>query len=83
MATSFSVCPEKFDVGDFDAWLRNFDCCATANGWSDADKLKKLLACLRGQASSYCFSLADADKDSYSRLTAALRKFLCPLVARE
>jgi hypothetical protein len=35
--------PGKFDDGDFDAWLREFDACSTANGWkvteaSDAPK---------------------------------------------
>ena len=23
----------KFDDGDFDAWLREFDACSAANGW--------------------------------------------------
>ena len=44
MSTTISVIPEKFESGDFVAWLRNFECCATANNWSDADKLKKLPA---------------------------------------
>ena len=44
MAVSLAVYPETFDLGDFPAWLRNFECCAGANGWSDADKLKKLPA---------------------------------------
>ena len=38
MAVSLAVYPEKFDLGGFPAWLRNFECCADANRWSDADK---------------------------------------------
>ena len=30
--------PERFHSGDFAGWLRDFDCCATANGWSTEDK---------------------------------------------
>ena len=32
---TISVVPEKFETGDFTVWLRNFECCATANGWKD------------------------------------------------
>ena len=83
MATSLSVLPDKFDHGDFNSWLRNFDVCATANGWSDADKLRKLPAFLRGQASSFYHTLAAADTDTYAHLTSSLRRLLCPKVARE
>ncbi len=78
-----SVLPDKFDSGDFVAWLRSYECCATANGWSADARFKKLPAFLRGQASSYYFSLADDEKDTFKNLTESLRKLLCPLVARE
>ena len=78
-----SIIPEKFDTGDFASWVRNFECCATANGWSDADKLKKLPALLRSQASSYFYSLYPASKITYADLVKNLQKVLCPLVARE
>ena len=81
--STISVVPEKFETGDFAAWLRNFECCATANGWKDDDKLKKLPAFLRGPASSYYFSLAAEHKDTYAHLIAQLKKVLCPVVARE
>ena len=83
MAVSLAVYPEKFDSGDFPAWIRNFECCADANGWSLADRLRKLPAFLRGQASSYYHSLSADQKDSYENLTVALRQLFCPLVARE
>ena len=81
--STLSVVPEKFETGDFAAWLRNFECCATANGWKEDEKLKKLPAFLRGPASSYYFSLAAEHKDTYSHLTTQLQKALCPVVARE
>ena len=83
MATSIAVVPEKFDCGDFLRWLRNFDCCARANGWNDEKKLTVLPAFLRGQASSYFHTLKDDKEDTYEHLTSALRKCFCPKVARE
>ena len=63
--STLSVVPEKFETGDFAAWLRNFERCAIANGWKEDEKLKKLPAFLRGPASSYYFSLAAEHKDTY------------------
>ena len=83
MATSLSVLPDKFEHGDFISWLRNFDVCATANGWSEEDKLRKLPAFLRGQAYSFYDTLAKADTDAYVHLTSSLRRLLCPKIARE
>ena len=80
---SISVIPEKFSAGDFVSWLRNFDCCATANGWEDEDKLKKLPAFLRGPSAAYFHGLPAAQKDTYEHLTAALKIALCPTVNRE
>eukprot|EP00795_Rhopilema_esculentum_P006932 gene6932-12548_t len=56
---------------------------ATANGWNDAARLRKLPAFLCGQASSFYHTLAAEDTDSYANLTSSLRRLLCPLVARE
>ena len=83
MATSIAVVPEKFECGDFLRWLRDFECCASANGWEAEKKLTVLPAFLRGQASSYFHALKDDEKDSYAHLTSALRKCFCPKVARE
>ena len=78
-----TIIPEKFHSGDFPGWLRDFECCATANGWSIKDKLQKMPAFLRGHAASYFHSLEPAHKDTYAHPTAALRTFFSPSVARE
>ena len=83
MATSIAIAPEKFECGDFLRWLRDFDCCASANGWNDERKLTVVPAFLWGQASSYFHTLAGDEKDTYEHLTSALRKCFCPKVARE
>ena len=80
---SISVVPEKFTDGDFVSWLRNFECCATANGWKDDEMLRKLPAFLRGQAAAYFYSLPADQKDTYAHLTAALKTALCPKANRE
>ena len=82
MSTTFIV-PGKFETGDFTAWLHAFECCATANGWMDDEKMKKLPAFLRGRASSNYFSLAAEQKDTYAHLITHLLKVLCPVVALE
>ena len=47
MATSIAVVPEKFECGDFLWWLRDFECCASANGWNAEKKLTVLPAFLQ------------------------------------
>ena len=81
--SSISVIPEKFESGDFVSWLRQFECCATANNWTDADKLRKLPAFLRGPAAAYFHGLPANQKDAYNTLVLHLREVLCPLVDRE
>ena len=78
-----SVVPEKFDSGDIVSWLRQFECCASANSWNDTKKLAVLPAFLRGPAATYYHSLAADQKDSYANLTKHLREALCPAVDRE
>ena len=78
-----SITPEKFESGDFSSWLRQFDCCATANGWTDAKKLAILPAFLRGPAASHYYSLDEDQKDSFAHLVEHLRAALCPAVDRE
>ena len=80
---SFALLPDKFDTGDFPAWLRNFECCATANKWSAEDKLIKLPAFLRGPAAAHFHSLGDEQRQSYAALTQHLKDALCPRVDRE
>eukprot|EP00794_Sanderia_malayensis_P004029 gene4029-biopygen2505 len=80
---SVSIIPEKFESGDFVAWLRNFECCASVNGWKDEDKLKKLPAFLKGPAAAHFHGLVAEQKASYATLSAHLKKALCPVVNRE
>ena len=82
MATP-SICPEKFETGDIVSWLRQFECCATANSWDDEKKLQFLPAFLRGPAATYFHALCNEDKDTYEHLKANLQKALCPDVDRE
>ena len=81
--STVSVVPERFDSGDFAARIRYFDCCSDANGWTDAEKVRKLPAFLKGQAASYFFSLPTSSRDSYPHLVTALCQLLRPLVAQE
>ena len=81
MATS--ILPEKFDSGDFPTWLRQFNCCASANGWTDEQKLQKLPAFLRGLAATYFHTLSDDEKDTFEHLVTSLQTALCPAVGRE
>ena len=78
-----TILPEKFDHGDFPAWLRQFECCASANAWADEDKALKLPAFLRGIAATHFHALTDEQKDSYSHLIENLKAALCPAVCKE
>ena len=78
-----SILLEKFDHGDFPAWLRQFECCAFANKWADKDKAHKLLAFLWGTAATHFHALSDADKDLYAHLVENLRAVLCTAVCKE
>jgi hypothetical protein len=33
---SSNILPGRFDNGDFECWLREFDACCDANGWKVA-----------------------------------------------
>ena len=81
--SSSSIYPEKFENWDIVLWLRQFDTCALANGWSDTDKLRKLPAFLRGRAATYYYALRDEQKQSCDDLARHLTESLCPKVDRE
>ena len=81
--SSSSIHPEKFESGDIVLWLRQFDTCALANGWSETDKLRKLPAFLRGRAATYYYALREDQKQSYDGLARHLTESLCPKVDRE
>ena len=78
-----TILPEKLDHGDFPAWIRQFECCASANKWTDEDKALKLPAFLRGVAATHFHALSDAEKDSYAHLIENLKAALCPAVCKE
>lgn len=72
----------KFERGDVVAWLREFDACADANGWKTEDKIKKLPAFLKGQASHF-YSIAAEDRESYATASKALKAAMYPQASRE
>ena len=80
---SLALFPDKFETGDIPAWLRTFECCATANKWSAEGKLTKLHALLRGPAAAHFHGLTEAQKESYANLIKHLKDALCPRVERE
>ena len=63
------ILPGKFDDGDFDAWLREFDACA-AKGWKvteDNDgKIIKLPAFLHDRAASNFYAIPAANRTTYA-----------------
>ena len=84
---STAILPGKFDDGDFDAWLREFDACSTANGWkvteaSDA-KILKLPAFLRGRAASNFYAIPEGERRTYADAVKAMRRALRPPAKRE
>ena len=82
-----ALIPDKFETGDFPAWLRTdskvFECCANANKWSEEDKLAKLPAFLGGPAAAHFHGLTEAQKESYANLIKHLKDALCPRVDRD
>ena len=78
-----SVLPERFSSGDFGTWLRHFNRCAAANGWSDGDRLSKLPAFLQGPAATYFDSLTGEEKESIAALSSSLSQCFTPVVERE
>ena len=84
---STAILPGKFDDGDFDAWLREFDACSTANGWkvteaSDA-KILKLPAFLRGRAASNFYAIPEGERRTFADAVKAMQRALCPPAKRE
>lgn len=85
--SSGTILPGRFDNGDFDSWLREFDACCAANGWKVADgrddKILKLPAFLRGKAASHFYAIAEDRRKTFKDAVAALRLSLCPAAQRE
>ena len=78
-----TILPEKFDHGDFPAWLRQFECWASANKLTDEENALKLPAFLRGVAATHSHAESDAEKYSYAYLIENLKAALCSAVCKE
>ncbi len=85
MSMSSNILSARFDNGDFECWLREFDACRDANGWKVAeDRDDKILpAFLRGEAASHFYAIPAAKCTTYKDAVAELRKSLCPAAQRE
>ena len=68
--TMSAILPAKFDDGDFDSWLREFDVCCAANGWKVTEtndgKILKLPAFLRGRAASNFYAISEEDRKTHA-----------------
>ena len=86
MATS-AILLGKFDDGDFNAWLCDFDACSAVNGWKVTEtsdlKILKLPAFLRGRAASNFYVIPEAERRTYTAAIQAMRRALCPQAKRE
>ena len=78
-----TILTERFDHGDFPAWLTLFGCYASTNKWADAENALKLPAFLHGVAATHFHALTDPQKDLYDHLIENLKAFLCPAVCKE
>ena len=85
--SSGTILPGRFDNGDFESWLREFDACCAANGWKVTDerddKILKLPAFLRDKAASHFYAIAEDRRKTYKDAVAELRLSLCPAAQRE
>jgi len=78
-----TILPKELNHGDFPAWLRQFECCASANKWTAEEKVLKLPAFLRGVAATHFHTLSDAEEDSHAHFVENLKAALCPAVCKE
>ena len=79
-----NILPDKYDgQRDFRQWLRHFDSCGEASGWTEGERLRKLPAFLRGRASTYFYALTTEQKADYATLKTSLQASLCPQAERE
>lgn len=63
---------------DFDAWIKNFDRIAKANGWSKEKRCITIPAFLRDRAAEHYESLEEDAKDDYDILCESLRERFIP-----
>ena len=73
--------PNSFRNGDIEQWLKKFDLCADANGWSTEDggtKQEILPTYLKGRAWVVYDRLTAEQKDTYAHLSTALKVVFSP-----
>ena len=84
---SSSILPGRFDNGDFECWLCEFDMCCDTNDWKVAgergDNILKLPAFLRAKAASHFYAIPTERRKKYKDAVAELKKSLCPAAQRE
>ena len=82
-----AILPGKFDDGDFDVWVRQFDACSDANGWkvteTTDDKILMLPAFLRGRTASNFCAISEGERRTYKDAIKSMRRALCPHAKRE
>ena len=77
------IFPESFTEGNFGAWLKHFEWCATANSWDAEMRVSMLPAFLQGPAATYFESLTEDQKATYDDPVASRKECLCPDVNRK
>ena len=70
--------PEPPQDGDSHSRFKQYEVCATANGWDAAKKLQCLPTLLRGRAWAIYDSLPEVTLDTYDHLKTALHECLNP-----
>ena len=76
--------PGRFDNGDFESWLREFDACCAANGWKTTeDRDDKLPAFLRGQAASHFYAIPAEQRATCTTAVTESKKSMCPAANRK
>ncbi len=66
MSMSSNILPARFDNGDFECWLREFDACSDANGWKVAEDRDDKITHVSSWQSCESF-LCDPSCQAYNR----------------
>ena len=70
--------PEPLQNEDSCSWFKQYEVCATTNGWETANKLQCLPTLLRGHAWAIYNSLLEDVTDTYDYLKMVLLGCLSP-----
>ena len=74
---SSSILPGRFDNGDFECWLREFNACCDANGWKVTEERDHKIL----KAASHFYAIPAEKRTKFVNAVAELQKSLCPAVA--